>query len=284
MLRRWSRRIAIAFVGLLALGALGFGAVLLFRPEALVFHPIPGGSAKPSDWGLRYEDVWLKTPDGERLHAWFIRGQGASAVRPTVLYCHGNTGNLSRLRLAIEGLSKTGADFLIFDYRGYGRSTGRISEAGTLTDARAAWDHLVEAQGISPDRIVIWGRSLGGAVAIGLAHQVQSAGLILESTFTSVDALAVEIYSAVPSSWVRRVNRVHYPSAARISSIRTPLLIAHSPEDQLVGVHHGRKLFAAAKSAQKRFVSMHGSHREGHLTSPRYRQELLRFLAALEID
>lgn len=267
-LGRWLVRAAA--VSLIA-GPL-FGAYLfVFRQEALVYRPFPGSGQTPADFGLDYEDVALSTGDGEVLHGWFLP---VDSARGAIVYCHGNAGTISHRRKALTGLVRLGLDVLIFDYRGYGQSTGSPTEAGTYLDAMAAWRYVTETRDRPASRVVIWGRSLGGAVALGLAAQVDPGAVVLESTFTSLPELAVHLYPFLSAPLVD----IQYASLARIRELRAPLLYAHSPQDDLIPPEHGARLFAAAGSSTKAFVRMAGTHNAGHLTLDRHTAEVDRFL------
>ncbi|MCY2932386.1 MAG: alpha/beta hydrolase [Planctomycetota bacterium] len=234
--------------------------VFLFQGR-LVYFPRRELAGTPRDAGLAYEDVSLKTSDGLTLGAWYVPPTAADS--PVVLHCHGNGGNISHRLELLNALHRAGAGVLIFDYRGYGRSEGSPDEQGTYRDARAAWDYLTNVKGLPAWRIVVHGQSLGGAVAAHLAGEVTPAGLILESAFTSLDDRGAEIYWFLP---VRLMSRYHYPTRASLASVACPLLILHSPSDEIVPIHHGRGLFEAA-AEPKRFVELTGGHNDGFAVS-----------------
>lgn len=249
---------------LLALVYLGQDGLLYFPDKTLV--------ASPADMGLAYEEVWLETQDGESLHAWHVP---ADPARGSVLFLHGNAGNISHRLDSIHIFHGLGLEVLIPDYRGYGRSSGRPSEQGTYLDALAAWRWLSENRGIPPGRILLFGRSLGAAVAVDLATRVPAAGLMIESAFTSVPDLATELYPILP---VRQLSRYRYDNMAKISGLGMPLLLAHSPQDEIVPYHHGRRLFSAA-TASKQFLQMRGGHNDGFLrTGTDYTLQIQAFL------
>jgi alpha-beta hydrolase superfamily lysophospholipase len=242
-----------------------------FHQELMVYQPFEGVRSTPDQYGARYEVIYLETGDGVRLHGWYLPVQ---KPRGTILYCHGNAGNITDRRPALVGLLPLGFDVFIFDYRGFGESTGSPTEDGTYTDVERAWRYLVEERRIPPQKIVVWGRSLGGAIATHLASRVTPAALVLESTFTSLPDLTAELYWIPDKSWVA----VKYPSLDRIRSIHVPHLHAHSPADDLIGFHHGRMLFDASGSKRKEFIEIDGTHRSGHLTEPKYRERVRAFL------
>lgn len=265
-------------IWLLASAALLYGALLLLLFAAqgrLLYFPTRAIAATPADAGLPFEEVWLRAEDGVRLQAWFVP---APQDRGTILFFHGNAGNLSHRLESLELFHRLGWSTLILSYRGYGRSEGRPSERGTYRDAEAAWRHLVEERGTPPRRIVLFGRSLGGGVAAWLAERRTPAGLVLESTFTSVADLASEIYPFVPA---RLLVRFRYPTLARLPGIRCPVLVVHSPDDEIIPYRHGRRLWEAAREP-KRFVQLRGGHNEGfRTTGPTYHRGLAAFLGSL---
>ncbi len=266
---RHLKRILALLIGVHALLLLGL-VYLHFHQELLVFQPFGGVRSHPEDYGVPCEEVFLGTSDGVRLHGWFL---SKPQPRGTVLYFHGNAGNITDRRLALDGLLALDFDVFIFDYRGFGASTGSPTEAGTYVDAARAWSYLVDERRIPPDRVVLWGRSLGGAIATQLATKVKPAALVLESTFTSLPDLSDELYWIPDKSWVK----VQYPTLKRIERITVPYLEAHSKTDDLIGYHHGLALFAACPSGHKRFIEIGGTHRSGHLTQRAYRERVHAF-------
>lgn len=239
----------------------------------LVFFPTRELVLTPADRGAVHEEVWIDTDNGERLHGWFLPVDKPLA---TVLFMHGNAGNISHRLDSLAVFRRLELQVLIFDYRGYGRSEGRPGEQATYRDAEAAWRYLVDERGLAPEGIVLFGRSLGGAVAAWLATQRPVAGLILESTFTSVPDLGAQLYPVFP---VRRLARIRYPTVDRLANVRCPVLVVHSPNDELVPYSHGRRLFEAAPEP-KHFLVLRGGHNDGFLmTGRRYQQGLAEFIA-----
>ena len=271
-------RIALSALKIVAVVYVGLCILLFFRQSHMVYFPLAPVMQKPSDVGLAYESVALMTADDVRLAGWYVPCAGA---RGTVLMCHGNGGNIGDRLHPIGLFHELGLNVLIFDYRGYGESAGKPSEEGTYQDARAAWQYLVEKRNTPPDKIVVFGRSLGGAVAAGLAERVTPAAcaapaaLILEATFTSIVDMGARLYPWLP---IRLLSRYRYNTLARLEQIHCPVLIAHSRDDEMIPFEHGRKLFAAAREP-KTFFELTGDHNEGEaLTSPSYRLALDTFL------
>lgn len=245
-----------------------FQARLLYLPSAIV-------EATPADRGMAYEEVSLETTDGVRLAAWHVPAEPA---RGTLLFLHGNAGNISHRLESIAQFRELGLSVLIVDYRGYGRSEGRPSEAGTARDARAAWSYLVEQRGIPPERIVIFGRSLGAAVAAELARGRSPAAVVLESPFTSVPDMAQAVYPFLPARWLARIR---YPTVEYVREIQAPVLVIHSEEDEIIPFAHGRAVHAAARDP-KRLLRIRGGHNTGFLESDEsYRAGIDDFLTGM---
>ncbi|MEF2146151.1 MAG: alpha/beta hydrolase [Desulfovibrionaceae bacterium] len=264
-----------ALVGLGYFGALL--AMVLFQ-NRLVFQPIRNVDADPAYVGLAYERLWLATEQGRHIEAWYVpatdQGADPGLARGSVLFCHGNGGNLSHRLETLVILNRLGMNCLIFDYQGYGNSEGAPSEQGTYADAQACWDWLVQERCERPERIVLMGRSLGGAVAAKLAETNTPAGLVLESTFTSVPAMGSQMYPWLP---VRLLSRYRYDTLGLLPRLSCPVLVIHSPEDEIVPYQLGRELYQAF-AGPKSFLQIMGGHNEGFLlTGPAYDQGLHRF-------
>lgn len=253
-------------------------AFLWFRQESMLYLPgIPGRQlvATPDAIGLHYEVLRIPTADGEELGAWFLP---ADEERAVLLFFHGNAGNISHRLESLRIFHELGLSVLIFDYRGYGRSTGRPSEPGTHEDALAAWRHLVDERGVPANRVLLFGRSLGGAVATRLAAEQLPRGLILESTFRSVPDLAAELYPFLP---VRMLARIAYPVEKTLPAVRAPVLVIHSRGDEIIPFRHGQALHAAA-NPPKELLALDGDHNTGFLVSERrYVEGLAAFLDGL---
>jgi pimeloyl-ACP methyl ester carboxylesterase len=249
-------------------------AIFMFQPR-LVYFPMKAMAATPAAIGLRYEDVTLETAAGTSVHGWYLPGREDAH---TLLFLHGNAGNISHRLDSLHLFNQLGLNVLIIDYSGFGRSGGKPGEQQTYEDARLAWRYLTDSRGVAPERIVIFGRSLGGGVATWLASEETPGGLILESSFTSVPELAQKFYPIFPMRWLARIR---YDNASRLPGVRCPVLIAHSRDDEIVPIDHGRALFALAADP-KSFLEMRGGHNIGFLVSGQsYRAGLARFIAGL---
>ena len=257
--RRHSLGFWIAVGGALC-GTIVVGAMIL--ESQLIYFPTryPEGLWDPKavtvNSGCTIEDRFFTTSDGIRLHGWLCRPSHAEGMtgEMVLLWFHGNAGNLSQRTDLLFRLAMTPAQVFIIDYRGYGRSEGRPSEKGLYLDGRAAWDHLVREQRIAPDRIILLGKSLGGAVAIDLATEVQPAGLIVQSSFTSVPDMASVHFPFVPKALVR----TKMDNLAKIGDVSAPKLFIHSSDDEIVPFEQGRRLYEAA-SEPKRFFAVEGA-------------------------
>ena len=261
-------------VFLLVAGGYGALATLVYLlQERLLFHPTRDLFGTPADVGLAYENIRLATSDGETLHAWWIPHENAFA---TLLFFHGNAGNISGRIGTIQSLRRLGVNIFILDYRGYGSSTGAPSEEGLYRDAEAAWQHLVRDRSIPPSEIIIHGRSLGGGPAAWLGERVQCGALILESTFTSIPDAATHHYPYLP---VRLLAKIDFDTLSRVPRCRCPVLVMHSPDDDVIPFEQGERLFEIAPEPKK-FVELSGRHNEGHPDGePRYLAGLSAFLA-----
>ena len=231
-----------------------------FMQSSFIYRPVRNVPYTPSDMDLVYEKVALKTDDGLKIAAWFIPCEKA---KMTVLFCHGNGGNMAHRLDTINILNELGLNCLIFDYRGYGDSQGKTTENGTYLDAQAAWKWLTHKKGIKAEQIIIFGRSLGGSIAANLAARTIPAGLILESAFTSFAAIGAKYYPYLP---VKLFAAFSYNTVASLRKINCPLLIMHSKRDEIVPYEFSPQIYEAANEP-KEFVEILGCHNDGFLFS-----------------
>ena len=236
----------------------------LYQSKLLYLPNIPGREVvdTPKAIGLAYETVMLKTEDDVQLHAWFIP---ADVRKATLLYCHGNAGNIGHRLHTIEIFHQLGLDVLIFDYQGYGQSEGSPSEQGTYMDAMSAWRYLTLTRRIPAQEIVVFGRSLGAAIAAWLASNTKAGAIIVESGFTSIPDIAAEIYPIFP---VKLLARLEYPTQEFVKTIHMPILIVHSKHDELIPYAHGVHNYQAANDP-KHFLELRGDHNTGFIDSAR---------------
>ncbi len=268
--------ILLYLVGVLVLVYVAWGLVLLFMQPRLLYRPAREVSLTPADVSLTYEDVMFTSADGVALTGWYLPAKNA---RFTLLFCHGNGGNIMHRLDSLALFHSLGLNCFIFDYRGYGSSAGRPTEAGTYLDAQAAYDWLIREKRIPPEQIILFGRSLGGSIAAHLAGRVQSRALVIESAFTSYPDIGAKFYPYLP---VRLFARFRYSTLAYLERIHCPLMVIHSRDDELVAFEFGRRLFEAAHEP-KQFVEIFGGHNDGFLVSEEvYREAWARWLDFVE--
>ena len=243
----------VVFQVIVSLGLYFFQLKLIYIPHGLEkYHATP-----EMDGGMAFEEIEFLATDGAKLWGWYVTPPKSRGV---VLYCHGNAGNITHRTGSIRLFYELGYTVFIFDYRGYGKSQGSPNEQGTYWDVEGAWKFLAEKKGHSPSDIVVFGRSLGGAVASYIAEKHTPKALLLESTFTSLPDVAAEIYP-----WlllVRVLSSVEYPTGNRLANIKCPIMITHSPQDEIIPYSHGEALYKLAKEP-KRFLKIEGGHNVG---------------------
>ncbi len=265
-----TRRPWVSFLLWVVGGYAAVCALMYLAQGTLLYFPTSRLNATPADLGLEYADVWFDAPDGTRVHAWHVPIRNA---RGTVIWCHGNAGNISHRLGIVDGLHRLGLAVFIFDYRGYGQSGGSPGEATSYEDAELAWTYVTEKLGVPKTKIIVWGRSLGGAVAVNLASRHHPKALIVESAFTSVPDLGQRLYPWLP---VRLLSRFNYDSEVLVPGIESTKLFVHSKNDEIVPYALGRKLFDAA-AEPKRFVTIRGGHNSDYLAPASGYLEPLRF-------
>ncbi|MCD4779161.1 MAG: alpha/beta hydrolase [Candidatus Omnitrophica bacterium] len=226
-----------------------------FLEYKVVFHPDKNLHAAPDKRALVYEDVSIRTPDNKQLHGWFIPQPNALQ---TLIFLHGNAGNISDRLDKIETFHHLGLNVFIFDYRGYGQSQGVPSEKGIYLDAVAAYDYLTSRADIDSGKIVAYGASLGGAVAVDLATKRSLTGIILDSTLSSGHDMARRLFPFVPVFMIK----IRLDSLTKIQSVRIPKFFIHTQDDDVIPYALGQKLFQAAPGPKK-FVTISGGHNDG---------------------
>lgn len=288
----WRRRV-VRWIGLLILA---YGVVLLvmmFLQRSLMYPAVQSGPL-PAPPGTTGQDVVATTADGLTLHGWtFFDPADDDAARPVVIFLHGNGGNRGHRLRDVEMLARNGADVVLFDYRGYAENAGSPSEAGLAEDARAIWSFVTETLHIPPEQIVLYGESLGGGVAVKIAAELSRegappGGLILRSSFSSMDAAAAGHYPWLP---VRLVLYDRYDSVGVIDEVTCPILVLHGDADRVVPLELGRRLFAAAPDHSaagipKQFVLLPGAgHNDVLLTAEAEMSEAIaQFLDEVSAD
>ena len=222
----------------------------IYFPERDIFQD-------PRDFGLEFEDVYLTTTDGVRIHGWFVPGSGG----PTLVWFHGNGGNISHRVDNIAGLhGHLGVSILIIDYRGYGLSEGSPTEQGTYLDAEAAVAHALSRPDVDPERVVLFGRSLGCAVAAEMAVRHDAYAVVLESPFTSVLAMARQAYPFLPGVGLLVGNM--YDTLDKVARIDAPIMVLHGDSDEIVPFEMGREVFEAAPEPKRFFAIRDAGHND----------------------
>ena len=249
--------ISLVLVVLLAVGCFFF-----FYPQVekfFIFYPQASFDAVPSDWRLSYEDVYFDTEDKKRLHGWFFPLEGDA---PVILFCHGNAGNISHRLENVKFLLDRQLQVFIFDYRGYGKSSGSPSEMGLYQDGLAAYDFIVNRKGISPQKIVPFGRSLGASVAIEISLRREVKSLILESAFTSTKEMAKTMFLFGLFS---PLLPAHYNNLKKITRVNVPKLIIHGEDDEIVPFKMGEQLYNTAQSPKYFFPIKGAGHNDTYV-------------------
>jgi uncharacterized protein len=245
----------------LFLALLGYLLMTLFLSlcqDQLVYSPSKKITQDPSILKLPFREVEFETAAKIKLHGWMV---GEDYFSKVVVFFHGNGGNISANLKILPIFYRLGLRTFIFDYRGYGRSEGTPSEEGTYWDAETVWRYLTKSEGIAPGRIILYGHSLGGAVAASLASKVKPRALILEASFSSIPELGKSVFPFFP---VRMMCKFQYNTRAFLSQISVPVLVIHSPNDKTVPFSHGETLYRAA-NPPKRFLKIYGTHNEGFI-------------------
>jgi uncharacterized protein len=247
--------------------------IVYIGQKKMIFSPVREIAATPEYIGLQFEDIILRAKDNVNISAWYIP---AAQERAVILFCHGNAGNNSHRLDSIRIFHDLNLSVFIFDYRGYGKSEGSPTEEGTYLDAEAALDFLIEVKHVPSEKIVVFGRSLGGAVAAEVALRRRVGALIIESGFTSVPELGGTYFPFLP---IRLLSRYSYATENKVSKINVPKLFIHSPHDEIIPFKYGKALYENA-SLPKEFLEIRGDHNNGFLMSGSiYRDGLNRFIS-----
>ncbi|HJO92215.1 MAG TPA: alpha/beta hydrolase [Victivallales bacterium] len=257
---------------------------LFLIQKKLIFHPRKEIVANPGDINLQYEEITFFSSDNIKLNGWFIPNiklidSGEQSNEKVILFSHGNAGNISNRLDTVNIFHSLGYSVFVYDYREYGKSEGKITEKGLYNDARAAWNYLTEKRGFLPNDIVVAGRSLGGAVAAKLASSVNPFALIIESTFTSIPDMALRLYPYFP---FKSIIRFKLSNTVFMTKIKSPVLLIHSFDDELVPIEHGKILFNMLNNTKKEFLEINGDHNTGFIDSiDEYKKGIKAFLKSI---
>lgn len=236
------------------LALIAYTVLLLKSENFIIFHPspYPEGDWNPAHYDLMPEDVNFEAEDGTQLHGWYFP---IAEAHTTLLWFHGNAGNISHRLDNIQKWQSLNINVFIFDYRGYGKSPGTPDESGIYLDSQAAYNYLIQKRKTDPRQLILFGRSLGGICAAKIARRNPSAGLILESTFTSAKDMAKEIFPILPIGWALRSK---LNAKENVAQLTLPKLFLHGTEDEIVPYTLGQELYSAAKEP-KDFYSIKGA-------------------------
>jgi len=237
---------------------------------------------QPSEWiernwrqmsGLPLEEVLIQVTEEVRVFGWFV---DAGPKKPVLLWCHGNAGNIAHRLENLFDLYRGGLSVFLFDYRGYGKSTGSPSESGLYADALASYEYLIRERGVVPERLVIFGRSLGAAVAGEVATQRAAAGLILESAFPSMQSMADEHYLGLPANWFVDAE---YNLSQKLSNIAIPTCIIHGEYDRIVPITLGRQVYESARHPKTWYMVPRAGHNDvPYLGGRSYYRQIFSFI------
>ena len=281
------QKFLLPFLRILIFAYIGLAIALYFGQSNLVYMPSKDVIETPETLGIKFEDIQIVTKDNVNLDAWFVPAKDDNLVgKGVILFCHGNGGNISNRLSYLPIFRDLGLSTLLFDYRGYGKSEGKPTEEGTYADVEAVWQYLTQEKQIPPQKIIIYGESLGGAIASYLAEKTtqpdgknSAGGLVLASTFTSISDRASELYPFLPIRWLSRFS---YNSIDRLPNIKIPVLLIHSTDDEIIPFTHGDRNFQVANQP-KTLVKIHGDHNGGFLDSlETYRNGLNEFIQKIQ--
>lgn len=266
----WSKILKFIIIIITILGLLWL--YFFYFERKSIFYPTKRIDLTPDIIGLKYEDLYFDTTDAVKLNGWWIP---AKNPRATLLFCHGNAGNIGD-RVELIGLfNELNLNVFIFDYRGFGKSAGSPNESGTYLDAMGTYNYVKEAKDVTEDRVIIFGKSIGGNIAIDLATKAKAALLISDSAFTSTVAMCKEVYPFLPA---KLIVTQRYDALSKIGEVDMPKLIIHSKDDEIVPFHHGEELYRNAGEPKEFFV-MEGLHNDAISTfRSKYKKGIKDFL------
>jgi len=251
----------LIYIGIVLFVAYWGWAVILYHMQSkFIYRPVKDVVYTPEELDLDFEDVTFTSEDGLSLNGWYVPAEDS---RFTVLFCHGNGGNIMHRLDTINVLHNLGLSCFIFDYRGYGNSAGKPTEEGTYLDVRAAYDWLIENKKARREEIIFFGRSLGGSIVSQLATKVEPRAVVLESSFTSYVDIGKRFYPYMPVRWSARFS---YRTIDYIKQIHCPILLIHSRGDEVIPFEFGLELYEAANEP-KEFAEIFGCHNDGFLVS-----------------
>jgi fermentation-respiration switch protein FrsA (DUF1100 family) len=275
--KKVKNNLKILFYVLMAL-TLIFKIIILITEEKNLYQPDKEVDLTPQNISLAYEDLFFPTEDKQSLNGWFIPAENAKI---TVLFCSGRGGNLSDRLQKIKFFHEMGLNTFVFDYRGFGNSSGKPSEQGLYKDARGAYDYLITRNDIDKNKIVVYGKSLGGPVAADLCLHRKAAALILEGAFPSLKTYVGDVGGFLPTEWLVSDK---FDTISKVANIRIPKLIVHGMDDEIINFSEGRMIFYKA-AMPKEFVSFDGHHDDNLYTvSEEFKNRILKFFIAYKMS
>ena len=245
-------------IGVVVVALVVFAGLLVACERKLIYHPMlyPQGYWEPGAMGVSVEDVDFQAEDGVQLHGWYVQSPEAKA---TLLWFHGNAGNITHRLENIKLLEPLRVNIFIFDYRGYGKSAGEPDEQGIYMDSQAAYDFVTKEKKIAPEKLILFGRSLGGVFAVDVADKNPAAGLILESVFTTAKDMAKKIFPILPIGWAISSK---LDNVSRVAGLKLPKLFLHGDRDGVVPFRLGRQVFTAAAEPKEFYVIQGAGHND----------------------
>lgn len=241
-------------------GCIAFVFALRWVESAMTFHPVRVASNEQLVTPPAAENVWFNSADGTRLHGWFFSHKIQDEAAATIIYFHGNGGNISNVGWVGQWFMRRGFNVLLVDYRGYGASGGNVgSEAGLYADGDAAVAFVINEKGVRPLDIVLYGQSLGTSIVADVASRREVGAVILESGFSSASSVASEALPWLPR-WLHFLSRNRFESARKLAIVKAPILIAHGDPDPVIPTNEARLLFAAANDPKQLLILREGGH------------------------
>jgi fermentation-respiration switch protein FrsA (DUF1100 family) len=241
------------------LGCAAFVYGLRWLESSMTFHPVRFGAHQQLPPASGAESVWFNSADGTRLHGWFFEAE-AKPETATVVYFHGNGGNISNVSWVGQWFAKEGFNVLLFDYRGYGASEGEVgSESALYADGDAAVAFVVNTKAADPSRVVLYGQSLGTAVVADVASRQQVGAVVLESGFSSASSVASTALPWLPR-WLHFLGKNRFESARKLVTVRAPILIAHGDPDPVIPTEEAQMLFVSANEPKQLLIVRGGGH------------------------
>jgi uncharacterized protein len=273
----FSRERLIGLAVGLAIGAVAFMYGLRWLESAMTFHPVRVAADQKLPLPPGAEDVWFNSADGTRLHGWFFQSEAKPATA-TLIYFHGNGGNISNVDWVGQRFAKQGFDVLLFDYRGYGASAGDPgAESGLYADGDAALAFVVNNKGARAERIVLYGQSLGTTVATDVAARNNVGAVVLESGFSSASSVAETALPWLPR-WLHFLGRNRFDSARKLARVKAPVLITHGDPDPVIPTSEARLLFAAANEPKKLLTFAGAGHNVFGSQGEQYFDQVVQFI------